>query len=746
MPQWMQGVMIGLLVSLLLGIVVGFYLRQRQVNRLTAALKTSQDREQVLQQEHESRLRNATAQLQQDYEAQLADKIERYQQQYDIQRQQLEAEYEARQNLSPGGPGRPSDTQAAPDAAAEAWETAPASEYEVRLRQQYEARLKEAAQKIQYAYEQHLRETLATEREAQQQEYDQRLAEAIARYQDEADERLAEALKEENLVARAEGSGLGTGLGDDTQIQERLATLEAELRRDYDRRLAERIEQYQDEMSQRLAQLEQDFAARLQMAQATQSAAELPPVVERPAETDLEAQLQAEYDQRLMDAVARHQDEMTERLQALEQDYEARLRMATAGDDTNREANLRQEIEAELRVEYGVQMAEKLEQVQADLNQRSQDFEAGLIATMDPFTDAAIDAEPLEDEGFGEEDLVGETLADETLVSESLADESLADETLVSENIVAETLADETLDEGLVADPFPDLAALPDDVPDESPAAEDVVVDPFADLDALPADSLVDLEPVPLPTADQATRPDPMEGAAGMADADADNLDLDDGMAGSASLESPDVESPDVESPGLEAADLQDFGFDLAALGESDAGESALGESALEDADWETSGLDESGLGDLDFEDSGLGDLDFEDSGLGHDDWEGDARVDDNLADGAFGEAGSDDLDFQVSESGDPNSGGGSSAPGPEGMVAELETAFNLDDLDLSALSDDDLSLNEGGAADIFNLETLAQQAGVDLGELNDLLNQTDAPTTDGESNGFNDEDWGSLS
>jgi gas vesicle protein len=336
MPQWMQGVIIGLLISGLLGIIVGFYLRQSQVNHLNAALKTSQNREKTLQQEHENRLRDATAKLQQDYEAQLADKIERYQQQYEMQRQQLEAEYEARQNLMPGGPGGTPET---PEAMAKPWETAPTSEYEVRLRQQYEARLKEAAQKIQNAYEQHLRETLATEREVQQQEYDQRLAEAIARYQDEADERFAEALREQE-----------------------------------------------------------------QMAQATQPPAEPPtdpPVVaELPSQSELEARFQAEYDQRLTEAVARHQDEMADHLQALEQDYEARLHMATGGGDADLEARLRQDIEAELRAEYDLQMAEKLEQFQANLNQRTQDFESGLITTMDPFADAAIDAESLEAEIF----------------------------------------------------------------------------------------------------------------------------------------------------------------------------------------------------------------------------------------------------------------------------------------------------------------------------------------------------------
>lgn len=414
MPQAVQGMVIGLLISLLVGLILGFYLRQSRVNELSKALKTSQGREQGLQQEHEERLRAATTQLQQDYEAQLADKIERYQRQYEAQLQQLEAEYEARQNLIPISASLPSLEAQDPSAdSSPAWDTAPISAYEAELRQQYEARLKENTYKIQQAYEQYLRESLATAREAQQQEYDQRLAEAIARYQDEVADRLAAALKDqETALAQGHGATSAVEDGDETEVQERLATLEAELRIDYDRRLADRIEQYQDEMSQRIAQLEEEFAARLQMAQAAQPADEPPPPPELPASDDLEARLQADYDARLAAVVARHQDELTERLQALTDEYEARLQMAQASDEVSgaqdtadREHRLRQEIEAQLRADYDLKLAAQLEQVRVDLNQRAQDFEDGFIATMDPFVDPAIDAEALEDSSLTTEAL-----------------------------------------------------------------------------------------------------------------------------------------------------------------------------------------------------------------------------------------------------------------------------------------------------------------------------------------------------
>jgi hypothetical protein len=616
MPQAMQGMIIGLLISLLVGIIVGFYLRQSRINELAAALKTSQGREPILQREHEERLRTATAQLQQDYEAQLADKIERYQRQYEAQRQQLEAEYEARQNLVPGSPGGSGVDAQDPNLPAEAWATAPVSEYEAQLRQQYEARLKENSRKIQQAYEQHLRETLAAERDAQQRDYDQRLAEAIARYQDEADARLAEALQEQGLVAQAEGSGQGADLVDETQVQERLATLEAELRTTYDRRLAERIEQYQDEMSQRIAQLEQEFAARLQMAQATQPADE-PPSLDLPANADLEARFQSEYDRRLAEAIARHQDEMTERIQALTEDYEARLQMAQGGGDggdadtPDNEVSLRQQLETELRAEYDLQLAEKLTQVQTDLDQRVQDFQDGLIATMDPFVDTAVDAEALEDEG-------------------------------------------------LDADPFPDLGA--------EPAAATTFVD-----DAGPT--------LGEPGAD-------LDGDVAWADSSMDSADdgrFDQNVVAPDSL----GEDPFGEAP------------------EDPFSEDPFGEAPLD--------VDDGSEG-LAFEDAG-----FEDAGFGGSTFEDAAVVD------------TPDTPWPT--------------PPTEGdhSTADIDSAFNLDDLDLSTLSDEDLALGDMDDEDIFNLETLAQKAGVDLGELNNLLNQPDSTTTEGESTNSRDEDWGNL-
>jgi uncharacterized protein HemX len=55
MPQLTQGLIIAGLIALMLAIIVGYYLRQGQVNELTEALQQSQKRQDELAQEHEQR-------------------------------------------------------------------------------------------------------------------------------------------------------------------------------------------------------------------------------------------------------------------------------------------------------------------------------------------------------------------------------------------------------------------------------------------------------------------------------------------------------------------------------------------------------------------------------------------------------------------------------------------------------------------------------------------------------------------
>jgi len=243
-----QGIIIALLIALLLGIVIGFYLRQGRINALSASLKQSREREVQLAEEHDARLQAATAQLQKDYERQLAAKIERYQDQYDAQLAQSEQEYQGRVSLLQQG------LQAA----------SPSPDADQRLKQQYEARLREAAQKIQQAYEQHLQDKLREQRQALEQDYEQRLVQKVEHYEDQLAARLQDVAAPVGTPALVSGPvpPVAAPAAD---------SLRAELAAEYERKLAAKIEHYQDDMARRMNELEQEYEARLRMVQAAPS-------------------------------------------------------------------------------------------------------------------------------------------------------------------------------------------------------------------------------------------------------------------------------------------------------------------------------------------------------------------------------------------------------------------------------------------------------------------------------------------
>jgi hypothetical protein len=349
MFQSTQGIVIALLISLLFGVIIGFYLRQSRVNDLGEALKQQKKRTEDIERDHEKRLQEATLQLQKDYEGQLAEKIELYQAQYDDQVNQLASEFDARVNLIATPPVE-ADPAALGASVMGVGASADAVAIEQRIRKQYEARLKEAAQKIQQAYEQHLKLKLNESREALQKDYEKRLAEKIEHYQDQLDAQLAQVPPSIPLamgmgipqagpvsaVAGAIPSG-GTAMSDD---------LEARLRSEYEQKLAEKIEHYQDDMANRLAELEQEYEARLRMIQSAQpeeptAAVDTAPTEAQMAELEtrlrlqLEQQFQSDYDHRLAQALERYQDEMVKRTQELEQEYEARLQLVRQQTTTN---------------------------------------------------------------------------------------------------------------------------------------------------------------------------------------------------------------------------------------------------------------------------------------------------------------------------------------------------------------------------------------------------------------------------
>ncbi|MBD2230747.1 hypothetical protein [Phormidium tenue] len=294
MPQLtLVQIVVAALTGLLLAVIVGYYLRQSRVNELTEALQQSQKRQEELEREHEQRLRTATQQLQKDYEAHLAEKMEQYEDRLEERRGQLESEYRTRQSVMGSAPVDADSTT------------------EQRIRKQYETRLKEAATKIQQAYEQHLQDKLVEARSQAQQDYDQRLAEAIAHYQDQEQTRQPQAPSALALSALVP-EPTATASVDTSDVAEIKARLQAEY-------------------NQRLAQMEQDYEARLQMAQAGGSVpAAIEPStaeLELNLRRELEESLRAEYEQKLAEKIEHYQDELTQRTQELEQAYEARLQL-----------------------------------------------------------------------------------------------------------------------------------------------------------------------------------------------------------------------------------------------------------------------------------------------------------------------------------------------------------------------------------------------------------------------------------
>ncbi|MBD1917558.1 MULTISPECIES: hypothetical protein [Cyanophyceae] len=307
MPQLTQGLIVAALIGLLLAVIVGYYLRQGRVNELTEALQQSQKRQEDLEKAHEQRLRTATQQLQKDYEAHLAEKMEQYEDRLEERRGQLESEYRTRESVMGSAPVDADSTT------------------EQRIRKQYETRLKEAATKIQQAYEQHLQDKLVEARSQAQQDYDQRLAEAIAHYQDQEQTRQTQAPGDLSLGALVPEptAAASTDTADVAEIEARLQAEYNQRLAEYEDDMAQRLAQMEQDYEARLQMAQASDSVPVDLAPST---AELELNLRR----ELEESLRAEYEQKLAEKIEHYQDELTQRTQDLEQAYEARLQLQVA--------------------------------------------------------------------------------------------------------------------------------------------------------------------------------------------------------------------------------------------------------------------------------------------------------------------------------------------------------------------------------------------------------------------------------
>ena len=212
------GIIIALLIVFLVGILVGYALVKKRLDKQTEALKISQRRLTEIEQSHELRLREATEQLRRDYEQELAETIEHYQDQLSQKTVEMEQIYETRFRVLQQGtpltapepqlatvptgidavPDAPIPTTAMPPRRDRIQPTvdepdAPSTQPELlHLKRQYEMRLQEAAQKLQEAYEKQLADHAKTTRTELNAEFEERWAAQLAASEQAFAERQAE--------------------------------------------------------------------------------------------------------------------------------------------------------------------------------------------------------------------------------------------------------------------------------------------------------------------------------------------------------------------------------------------------------------------------------------------------------------------------------------------------------------------------------------------------------------------------
>lgn len=307
----LQAMSIPLLVGLVIGLAIAYLWMQGRIRRQAQALKASQQRLNDLEAEHERRLRETLKTLRADYDTHLAQQIAHYQDELADRTLELEQEYQMRmevlqQGIDVAPPAAPARAPGPVEAIGPS-ETAKLSAPEVvKIKHQYETRLKEAAQKLQHAYEQQLAQRVKAASTAVQHDYETRLAQKIEHYEQQFATRITQL--EEEYQARHEmlnkaGSASPAALpqsspseimgrpGDETTMtlppmarpvapavvptsttdDAKLLAVKQQLRAEYEQQLAAKIEHYQDQLATRLKAQEEEFTARIAALQSAQT-------------------------------------------------------------------------------------------------------------------------------------------------------------------------------------------------------------------------------------------------------------------------------------------------------------------------------------------------------------------------------------------------------------------------------------------------------------------------------------------
>lgn len=283
------------LASALLGLIVGYWLPQRRLRQLSLRLQQHQQAMTAMESAHTLRLQETVQHLVQDHQVHLTEQAAHYQDELVSRLQDLSQEHDTHLQIV---------QQATPaPAAAEA-----EADQNQQLKERYEARLKEAAQKLQRAYEQQLAQRSRAAQSEAQTAYEARLAEKIEHYETQLAHQLAQL--EAEFTARQAATPapqpnpaatpsaiIGTGNDDPTvtlyphQARPPIAATSPEpapprveeitqrLQADYETKLAEKLAQYQDQWSARLTELEAEYQSRLATLQQTTAPTPPPPSI-----------------------------------------------------------------------------------------------------------------------------------------------------------------------------------------------------------------------------------------------------------------------------------------------------------------------------------------------------------------------------------------------------------------------------------------------------------------------------------
>lgn len=219
----LQGIIIvvlAIVVGVFIGVGLGYLWLQGRIKRQEKRLKAQQKQLEDLEASYVVRLRETTQQLRHDYEAELANTIAHYQDELTAKTVDLQQTYATRLQVLQQGLTSSLTEQAAVAIAttpvatvastqengheanmAEALKAELQTEV-AQIRRQYEARLKEATQKLQSTYEQKLAEDATAAKAQLQADYNRRLAAQVEDY--EAQFTIRKAELEEEYASRQE--------------------------------------------------------------------------------------------------------------------------------------------------------------------------------------------------------------------------------------------------------------------------------------------------------------------------------------------------------------------------------------------------------------------------------------------------------------------------------------------------------------------------------------------------------------